>query len=204
MTFTAFPGHAGRVDAPSLALSRSPRSGQVIAVLAQVADDVDVAQNVGFYIIAAVMVVAAVRVVTSNNVVHAALWLVLVLAGVAAQYVLAAAEFVAVSQVLVYIGAVMVLFLFGIMLTRARIGAEQNLNNRNWGIGIPVALALAGLLGWAIIDQYGDDKLPDRGRTDPDPGHRRRMLSDYLVPFLALSFILLAAAIGAIVLARKD
>jgi NADH-quinone oxidoreductase subunit J len=104
----------------------------------------------------------------------------------------------------VYIGAVMVLFLFGIMLTRARIGAEQDLNNRNWGIGIPVALALAGLLGWAIIDQYGDDKLPERVGPTPTQDIADAVLSDYLVPFLALSFILLAAAIGAIVLARKD
>ena len=85
----------------------------------------NVAQNVGFGIIAALMVFAALCVVTTKNVVHAALWLVLVLAGVAAQYVLAAAEFVAVSQVLVYVGAVMVLFLFGIMLTRAQIGRER-------------------------------------------------------------------------------
>ncbi len=127
----------------------------------------------------------------------------LVLAGVAAQYILAAAEFVAVSQVLVYIGAVMVLFLFGIMLTRAQIGAERDLNNRNWAIGIPVALALLGLLGWAIIDQYGDDKLPDRGGPTPTQDIADAVLSDYLVPFLALSFILLAAAIGAIVLARQ-
>ena len=62
---------------------------------------------------------------TTKNVVHAALWLVFVLAGVAAQYVLASAEFVAVTQVLVYIGAVMVLFLFGVMLTRARIGLSR-------------------------------------------------------------------------------
>ena len=175
-----------------------------LVLLAQAADDVDVAQNVGFYVIAAVMLVAAVRVVTSNNVVHAALWLVLVLAGVAAQYILAAAEFVAVSQVLVYIGAVMVLFLFGIMLTRAQIGAERDLNNRNWAIGIPVALALLGLLGWAIIDQYGDDKLPVRAGPTSTQDISDAVLSDYLVPFLALSFILLAAAIGAIVLARKD
>jgi NADH-quinone oxidoreductase subunit J len=96
------------------------------------ASDVLVAQNIGFGIIAAVMIVAALRVVTSRNVVHAALWLVLVLAGIAAQYILLAAEFVAVTQVLVYIGAVMVLFLFGTMLTRARIGGEANLDNRNW------------------------------------------------------------------------
>ena len=83
------------------------------------------------------MIVGAMRVVTSNNVVHAALWLVLVLAGAAAQYILLAAEFVAVTQVLVYVGAVMVLFIFGTMLTRAQIGRERDLNNRSW----PVALA---------------------------------------------------------------
>ena len=77
-----------------------------------------VAQNIGFAIIAVAMVVGALRVVTTTNVVHAALWLVVVLSGAAAQYILLAAEFVAVTQVLVYIGAVMVLFLFGTMLTR--------------------------------------------------------------------------------------
>ena len=178
----------------------------LLALVAQ-ADDVNVAQNVGFYIIAAGMLVGAFRVVTSSNVVHAALWLVMVLAGVAAQYILAAAEFVAVSQVLVYIGAVMVLFLFGIMLTRAKIGSESNLNNRSWALGIPVAGLLLGLLAWAVLDFTEDATL-----GEPRPGFREGatqsiadgVLSDYIVPFLALSFILLAAAIGAIVLARKD
>jgi NADH-quinone oxidoreductase subunit J len=183
----------------------------ISSVLAQVSDDVNVAQNIGFYIIAAGMLAGAFRVVTSNNVVHAALWLVVVLAGVAAQYILAAAEFVAVSQVLVYIGAVMVLFLFGIMLTRAKIGSESNLNNANWALGIPVALLLLGTMTWAILDAFGDDKLPDaadsfdsfedRGVTTAISDN---VLSNYIVPFLALSFILLAAAVGAIVLARKD
>ena len=77
-----------------------------------------VAQNIAFGIIAAAMAIGAIRVVTTNNVVHAALWLVVVLGGAAAQYVLLAAEFVAVTQVLIYIGAVIVLFLFGTMLTR--------------------------------------------------------------------------------------
>ena len=103
------------------------------AIVLLAADDVNVAQNVAFGIIAAVMIFAALCVVTTRNVVHAALWLVMVLAGVAAQYILAAAEFVAVSQVLVYIGAVMVLFLFGIMLTRAKLGGEQGLNNPGRG-----------------------------------------------------------------------
>jgi len=173
-------------------------------VIAQAASDsVNVAQNVGFGIIAFLMVFAALSVVSTKNVVHAALWLVIVLAGVAAQYILAAAEFVAVSQVLVYVGAVMVLFLFGIMLTRAQIGQERGLNNRGWGWAAPVALVLLGLLSWAVIDYVGDDKLPD---TAPQGSEAiaDNVLSPYLVPFLAISFILLAAAIGAIVLARKD
>lgn len=175
---------------------------QLAAVLA--AGDINVAQNVGFGIIAAAMVIGALRVVTSKNVVHAALWLVVVLAGMAAQYILAAAEFVGVSQILVYVGAVMVLFLFGIMLTRAQIGEDSDLNNRNWGWGIPVALLLLGVLVWGIVDVYGDDKVPERSGSFSTEQISDGVLSDYLVPFLALSFILLAAAVGAIVLARKD
>ncbi len=167
------------------------------------ADNINVAQNVGFGIIAFMMIFAALCVVTTNNIVHAALWLVMVLAGVAAQYILAAAEFVAVSQVLVYIGAVMVLFLFGIMLTRAQIGSEQGLNNKGWGWAVPVAVILLGLLSWVVIDAYEDSTLPDRGPASTE-AISDNVLSNSLVPFLALSFVLLAAAIGAIVLARKD
>ena len=88
------------------------------------------------------MVFGAIRVVTTNNVVHAALWLVVVLAGAAAQYLLLAAEFVAVTQVLVYIGAVMVLFLFGTMLTRARIGRDERPQQPPAGpLAVVVALA---------------------------------------------------------------
>jgi len=174
-----------------------------VSAIVLAADDINVAQNIGFGIIAFFMVFAALCVVSTKNVVHAALWLVLVLAGVAAQYVLAAAEFVAVSQVLVYIGAVMVLFLFGIMLTRAQIGRERGLMNKGWGWAVPVALLLLGVLTWAALDFTGKDTLPDKGPT-PTTEISDNVLSPYLVPFLAISFILLAAAIGAIVLARKD
>jgi NADH-quinone oxidoreductase subunit J len=174
-----------------------------VSALILAADDVNVAQNVAFGIIAAMMIFAALSVVTSKNVVHAALWLVMVLSGVAAQYILASAEFVAASQILVYIGAVMVLFLFGIMLTRAQIGKEAGLNNKGWALGIPVGLALFGLMAWVILDAFGDDIIAD-GAPTPTVLLSDQFLSIYLVPFLAVSFVLLAAAIGAIVLARKD
>jgi NADH-quinone oxidoreductase subunit J len=175
------------------------------AVLA--ADDVNVAQNVGFYIIAAAMLFGAFRVVTTRNVVHAALWLVVVLGGIAAQYILAAAEFVAISQVLVYIGAVMVLFLFGIMLTKATIGDETDTNNKGWAVGIPVAVLIFGTLAYATLDFTEDATMTDP--TEEQIASTTTAISDgylgpYLVPLIAVSFVLLAAAIGAIVLARKD
>jgi len=175
----------------------------VIALILAATNDVNVAMNVGFGIIAAMMIFGALKVVTSKNVVHAALWLVVVLGGMAAQFILAGAEFVAASQILVYIGAVMVLFLFGIMLTRAQIGQEAGLNNKGWLLGVPVGLVMFGLLAWVIVDAYGDDVLPG---TEPTAtvALSDQFLSIYLLPFLAISFVLLAAAIGAIVLARKD
>jgi NADH-quinone oxidoreductase subunit J len=168
------------------------------------ASSVQVAQNIGFGIIAAIMIIAALNVVTSKNVVHAALSLVMVLAGAAAQYLLLAAEFVAVTQVLVYIGAVMVLFLFGVMLTRARLGREGDLNNRSWGVGIPVALTMLGVMAWVLIDGYRGTKLPENGQPVSTATLSDSIFKPYLLPFWALSFLLLAAVIGAIVLARKD
>ncbi|MCY4193034.1 MAG: NADH-quinone oxidoreductase subunit J, partial [bacterium] len=78
-----------------------------------------IAEHVAFGIIAAVMVASALRVVTARDIVHAALYLVIVLAGVAALFLLVGAEFTGITQVLIYIGAVIVLFFFGIMLTRS-------------------------------------------------------------------------------------
>ena len=87
------------------------------------------AENIAFGIIAAAMALGAIGVVTTKNVVHAALFLVVVLAGGAAQFILLGQEFVAWVQVLVYIGAVIVLFLFGIMLTRAPMHPKDSLDN---------------------------------------------------------------------------
>jgi NADH-quinone oxidoreductase subunit J len=163
-----------------------------------------IAQNIGFAIIAAVMIIAAVRVVTTSNVVHAALWLVVVLSGVAAQYILLAAEFVAVTQVLVYIGAVMVLFLFGTMLTRSRIGRDSGLNNTYWKLGIPVALVLFAAMAIALVNSFEDERMPTDDNIVSTQQVSDQIFGPYLLPFWALSFVLLAAVIGAIVLARKD
>lgn len=164
-----------------------------------------VAQNIAFYVIAAIMVVSAIRVVSTRNIMHAALWLVLVLAGVAAQYILVAAEFVAITQVLVYLGAIIVLFLFGIMLTRAQNTDPEDTDHRRpvkIGAGI-VGVALLGLLSYSLVDGFRDTEFGDivvqRTAEVSDS-----IFSTYLLPFEVLSVLLLAALIGAIVLARRD
>lgn len=168
-------------------------------------------QNVFFGIFAFIMVVSAIRVVTTKNVVHAALWLVGVLAGAAAQFILLASEFMAVTQVLVYIGAIVVLFLFGIMLTRAELGSSDDLNNDTTQriVGGVVAVVLAGLMGYVLWEQFGDEQMNLVGFTTQELGQTTAQVSDsifstYLLPFEAASVLLLAALIGAIVLARRD
>jgi NADH-quinone oxidoreductase subunit J len=168
-----------------------------------------VAQNIFFYAIAATMVAAALVVVTGRNVVRAALALIVVFGGVAAQFVLLAAEFVAVTQVLVYIGAIMVLMLFGIMLTRARIGRDVDMTNEHWWAGAITALLLVGVMAYALIDGFGGDALPADRRVAAVGGSNTATVSDsifsqYLIPFEVVSVLLLAALVGAIVIARKD
>jgi NADH-quinone oxidoreductase subunit J len=171
-----------------------------------------IAQNIAFGVLAAAAVLAALKVVTTKNVVHAALYLVAVLASVGAQYVLLVAEFVAVVQILVYVGAIVVLFLFGVMLTRAQLGKEGTLDGDQRWVGLVTAVVLLGVLVFVQLDQFGDDELPDLRGVDQElltaaRGSRAvgdALFSTFLVPFEVVSVLLLAALVGAIVLARKD
>jgi NADH-quinone oxidoreductase subunit J len=162
-----------------------------------------VAQNVAFWILAVGMVLAAIGVVRSQNVVHAALYLVVVLGGGAAQYILLAAEFVAWVQVLIYIGAVIILFLFGIMLTRAPMGGETDLDNdQRWPAAV-VSVFLLGVLATLLVDAFSNKKIvltsPTRTEQVADA-----IFKTYVVPFEVVSILLLAALVGAVVIARRD
>lgn len=162
-----------------------------------------VAQNVAFGILALAMVLAAIGVVRTQNVVHAALYLVVVLAGAAAQYILLAAEFVAWVQVLIYIGAVVILFLFGIMLTRAPMGDLEGLNNRQGLPAVVATLALIGTLTALLVDAFSGQEIVLDAPT-PTADIATQVFKVYVVPFEAVSILLLAALVGAIVLARRD
>ena len=159
------------------------------------------AQEVAFVILSAVGSVAAVRMVTSRNVVHAALYLVLTLAMVGAVYLLVAAEFVAWVQVLIYVGAIVVLVLFSLMLTRAPIGRDT-LDNQQRGLAAIVGAGVLAGLVFLIQDAF-------RGReVHLRPVHTAQvgvaLFRDFVLPFEVVSVLLLAALVGAVVIARKD
>jgi NADH-quinone oxidoreductase subunit J len=162
-----------------------------------------VAENIAFGLIAVMMVVGAIRVVTTRNIVHAALYLTLVLAGVAAQYILLAAEFVAITQVIVYIGAVVVLFLFGIMLTRAPMGRMKDTDNEQRAVGAIIAVVLLGVMVYTLWKAFSNKQFQDI-TVQTTAQVSNSIFSQYLIPFEVVSVVLLAALIGAIVLARRD
>ena len=160
--------------------------------------------NIAFGICALLMIGAAIKVVTETNIVHAALYLVVVLAGVGVNYLILQAEFLAVTQFLVYIGAIIVLFLFGIMLTRAPMGRSDDLDNaRLRPAGIGAAVMLLVVLGGALLSSFGETHLVF-STANSTTALSDAVFNQYLIPFEVVSVMLLAALIGAIVLARRD
>jgi NADH-quinone oxidoreductase subunit J len=160
-------------------------------------------ENVVFAVIALAMAAAAVWVVTTRNVVHAALMLVAALAGSAALFLMLGAEFVAWTVVLVYIGAVVILFLFGIMITRAPIGRDSaQLDHRRRWPALLVAVATFVTIVVSTTAYFGDEPIPEGVQRASDLGDS--LFNRFVIPFEAVSFVLLAALIGGIVLARKD
>jgi NADH-quinone oxidoreductase subunit J len=163
------------------------------------------AQEYAFLVLAVVGGVSAIAVVTARNVVHAALYLVVTLLSVGAVYLVLGAEFVGWVQILIYVGAIVILFLFGLMLTKAPIGRDTLDNQQRWIGAVVGAGVFAGLVfliqqAWPIQDAsntYGAFSGNTAVIGDA-------LFHDYVLPFEAISFLLLAALIGAIVLARKD
>jgi len=156
-----------------------------------------------FLLLGAVAVGAALLVVSSRNLVHAALWLVVTLGALAGCYLLLTAELVAWVQVLIYVGAVVVLLLFGLMLTRAPIGYSAEFTSGNRWVAAAVAGATAGVLVTVVGQAFGDAYIDVHAEVAGSSGAMGSAIFRYWVlPFEALSVLLLAALVGAIVLSR--
>ncbi|MDD5370205.1 MAG: NADH-quinone oxidoreductase subunit J [Anaerolineaceae bacterium] len=160
-----------------------------------------------FLLVAAVTLVAAVLVVTSRRMLHAALWLILALFGVAVVFAMLQAGFFAVIQVVVYIGAIAILIIFAIMLTRRVMEDSGPQVNRSWPFaGLAVVILLVGLVaaigGWSGFN----NALPDytaqaQNASVAQLGLALVSADAYVLPFEAASVLLLSALIGAIFVA---
>jgi len=157
--------------------------------------------RLGFGLVAAVVVVAAFLVVRSSNLVRAVLWLALVLLGTAALYALLDAPFLAGVQVLTYVGGVVTLMIFGVMVTGRHGGTVARIDRADSVRGLLVALGFFGLVGGAILKTDFSKVTPPLPPTTVELAHS--LLDDYLLAFEVTSLLLLAAVIGAAVLARR-
>ena len=145
---------------------------------------------------------AAVAVVTNKNILHSAFFLVLAFVGVASIYVLLEAPFIAVVQVLVYIGAIAILIVFAIMLTRRLMSEEMEQRNQQWIWALLGALVLFGVLGW-IVYSANWPVIEAAAPLDPISLLGQELLSTYVVPFEIASVLLLAALVGSILIGRE-
>lgn len=162
-----------------------------------------------FGLLGFVAIGSGLLVVTTRQIVHAALWLVVCLGAVAGCYLLLSAEFVALVQVLIYVGAVVVLLLFGLMLTRAPIGRSTDLDSSpaQGVLAALVALGLAGVVVVTSVDAFRGERIELRGGEESagsSGAAGEALFRSWVLPFELLSVLLLAALVGAIVLSRRD
>lgn len=158
-----------------------------------------------FIITAAATLGAACMVVITRNLVHAALWLIVSLFGVAVFFVLLNAGFLAVAQVVIYIGAIAILMIFAIMLTRRVAEDSGSQVNSNWVMAAAISIALFGGLAWMLGNWQGFSSTMPELSPGADPlrqlGLALVSLDAFIVPFEVASVLLLAALIGSIMVA---
>jgi NADH-quinone oxidoreductase subunit J len=158
-----------------------------------------------FFVLAAVAVFGAVSLILQREPIHSALSLIVVMVALAGLYLLMGAEFVAAVQIIVYGGAIMVLFVFVIMLLNAGEEERTNFSRLATYAGIPLALAVAGFIAAAIARSGGYLPAPaPSGALTSTKTLSMLLFTEFVYPFELTSFLILVAILGAIVLAQRE
>lgn len=160
--------------------------------------------GISFAIIAAVTIASAVAAMTLRNLVHCALALVVALAGLAAAYLQLDAQFVGFAQILVYVGAVSILVVFAIVLTRSGDHSNDTVFSGSWPAGLAVVVAVLGVLIWAITRSGATqrDLPPAPEITVQKIGEA--LMNRFVLPLEVIGLLLTAALIGAVIIAMRD
>jgi NADH-quinone oxidoreductase subunit J len=163
--------------------------------------------QLAFIVVAIVTLVAAISVVTSRNLIHSALWLILTLFGVAIFYVFLNAGFFAVIQVVVYIGAIAILFIFAAMLTRRVMKDTGPQSNSNWWVGLIIAGFFFAGIAFVLVNWGGltttAPPMPSTANPITQLGLALVSPDQYVLPFELASILLVAGMIGAIYIAGE-
>lgn len=155
-----------------------------------------------FILLSAITLGAGIAVVTTRNILHSAFYLILSFVGVAGLYVMLEAGFLAVVQILVYVGAIAILIVFAIMLTRRLMSPDMVQRNAQWGwsaLGagalLVVLSAVLGRVDWPVVERaVPEDAVQRLGQE---------LINTYLIPFETASLLLLIALVGSIIIARE-
>jgi len=157
-----------------------------------------------FAIIAALTLASAVAAMSLRNLVHCALMLMVTLAGIAAFYLQLDAQFVGFAQILIYIGAVAILIVFAILLTRGSEPPRQGLLSPGWIVGVAIAAIVFGLLSAMVLSSRA---LTHRVTPPPEATVRQigdRLMGKFVLPLEVVGLLLTAALIGAVLIAMRE
>src|SRR3972149_506886 len=155
-----------------------------------------------FYFFAGMAVISAVLVVTVRNAVHSAIFLITSLLSTAGIYLLLQAQFLFAVQIILYVGGIMVLFVFVIMLVNLDVALHQLRFNRQWWVALLIVLVVGGQLGYAVYTGGKIFNLPDAATATLEPNTERvatAIFTNHILPFEIASILLLVAMIGAVV-----
>ena len=158
-----------------------------------------------FWVLAAMAVIGAVSLILQRHPIHSALSLIVVMIALAGLYLLMGADFVAAVQIIVYGGAIMVLFVFVIMLLNAGVEERTNVSKLAGSAGIPLAIALTGFLAAAVARSQDAVRASSQfGATASTKDLSTMLFRDFVYPFELTSFLILIAIMGALVLAQRE
>lgn len=162
------------------------------------------ATEIIWWVLAAAIVGTSLGVVTSRSIIHSAIFLILSLSGVAGMYILLTVEFIALVQFLIYGGAVTVLILLALMLTRLAEGSDLRVTGSQAPVGALMALALAVVLGSVALRTDWPNNIDDVPAEVGVTLISDRLFQDFGAPFVIASVVLLVALVGAVILARQE
>ena len=163
--------------------------------------------TVFFYAFALLTLGGAILTITRRNAVHSAISLIVSLLGVAGLYLLQQAEFLFAVQIVLYVGGIMVLFLFVIMLVNLDQAAKERQFNRQWPVALAATAAVAVEIGYFFYRGKDAFKITEFPSQLDNPGNTQllaeSLFKDYLLPFEVASILLLVAIVGSVVMAKK-